>query len=259
MKIYLKQSALTFIISMAFIFPVLGSATPAHPDGRLGRFGGWLSAGYASIFVERGIPGFDKTRFSGGLIYPVFKKLTLESSYSLESQDTLYHVYSIGFRGYLAGPIGSNNRINPDGRVGIPIIQAVFTGKMPDVHPDKHRYRVESSLLLPISRRFSLGGGWNYYEMDDPRMVDEFFGRLNYFPKNYAPGREYENPDGVEGYPSFFLSGGGSQYGFFGQLDVAVPLKSNLTLTLLVRGERVASPYVRTAYLIGKISFYPGS
>ncbi|PKK83603.1 MAG: hypothetical protein CVT49_07555 [candidate division Zixibacteria bacterium HGW-Zixibacteria-1] len=259
MSCKLKQPALIFLVLFLGLSSAYGFGHPAHPDGRVGRPGGWLSAGYASIFVERGIPGFDKTRFSGGLIFPVIKNLTIESSYMLESEDTLYHIYTVGFRGYSGNPIKPNSGINPDGRIGIPFIQVTLIGKMPDVSPEKHRYRVEMAALMPISGRFTLGGGWNYYEKDHPRIVDEFIGKLNYFPKSYVAGSEYESPDGVEGYPSFFLSGGGSQYGFFGQLDIAVPVRPNLTLTLLIRGERVASPYVRTAILSGRISFYPGN
>ena len=235
------------------------NAQTSHPDGLIGRPSGWISAGYASVYVEEGIPGFDRTRFGAGMTIPATRLLTFEASYAFENEDTLYHIYSAGFRFRFGDPLKPNSSINPDGRVGRPVLLLSYEGKFSDIETANHRSYANIETLLPVSSRFTFGGGWRYYDEDEPRQVDEYFGVLNYFPRSYAPGREYENPDGIDGNPSFSLRGGGSKHGFFGQFDIAAPLKPNLTLTLSIRGERVPSPYVRTAILSGRISYYPGS
>ena len=252
-------SYLTIAAMLIVLTGLNGFAATAHPDGCLGRAGGWFSAGYASVYVERGIPGFDRTNFAAGLIWPAIASLTFESSYALEYQDTLFHKYSVGFRARLGDPLKTGRSVNTDGRVGVPFINIAYTGKLPDVETENHSYHIDYAVMLPISTGFTIGGGGRYYEVDGPRQVDKFHGRLNYFPQKYPSGAEYENPDGIEGSPSFSLIGGGSELGFFGQLNIAVPIESDLTLTLTIRGERIPSPYVRTAFLGGRISYYSGN
>jgi len=247
------------IVLIGILAGIESNAQTTHPDGLIGKPSGWISAGYASVSVERELPGFDRTRFGAGMVLPATSFFTFDASYALENEDTLYHNYSVGARFRFGDPSKSNSSVNPDGRVARPVLLLAYEGKFPDVETSNYRFYATIETIMPISSRFTFGGGWRYYDEDHPRQVDEFYGILNYFPASYAPGREYENPDGVDGNPSFFLRGGGSSHGFFGQLDIAAPLKPNLTLTLSIRGERIPSPYVRTAILSGHIDYYPGN
>lgn len=220
--------------------------------------GVYIASSYASVFVDEGVPGFDRTLYNAGLTYPAMKILTFETSYALDDDDSLYHRYTAGFRLRSADPLRAGASVNPDGRVGAPLLDFSFTGKFPDAESKAHRYWIDVSALVPVSEGLSIGGGMRYYEEENPRRVDEYFGLLNYFPVGYSTDAEYENPDGVEGYPSFYFAAGGSDNGYFGRLDIAMPIKPELTLTFMLRGEIVSDPDVKIAVAGGRISYYPG-
>lgn len=257
-----KTLSLSVVFALFLIFnhaEAAGNPGRQHPDGVTGRFNGWLSVSYADIFAEQGVAAADKNGFGIGMGCPLAGNVSIEAGYMLKNNDSTFHDYSLSARVYLKNPLKQPDLSNPDGAVWGPIVYARYSAKIPDGEPGGHRYRTCLAVLMPISRKLTLGAGWQYYQKENPRQVDEFFGLLNFFPKAYSPGHEFENPDGVEGSPSFSLRGGGSSRGFFGELGIFVPLDSRLTLALSVQGERVNSPDIRTAILGVKIYFYPGN
>ena len=230
-----------------------------HPDGLVGRFNASLEAAYAYVTAGDKVSLVDRSCFGAGLRCPIIPQSTFELGYTLEHGDSLFHSYHLAAKTYLADPLRDASNLNPDGAVGAPIVSISFIGRIPDVAPSKHRFEAGVAVSLPLSRNFTIGAGWNYYQKETPFQADKFFGLVNFFPRNYFPGEEYSNPDGIEGYPSFYLRGGGSDNGFFGQLEVAIPIEPRLTMILIIRGERVPSLYTRTAMLGGRINFYPGN
>jgi hypothetical protein len=228
-----------------------------HPDGRLGRLSGWVSGSYLSPLGETRVPIVDQTRIGLGIRFPATRRFTLEAGYFLSSGDSVFHEYSVAVKAYMGDPLRSSTAVNPDGKIGAPIISVLFHGVLPDRNPGDHHHRVCLRGWLPVSRNMTVAGGWRYYEIEDPFQVDEYFAAVRLFPRDYPAGEEYINPDGVEGIPSLSLTGGGSVNGFHGQLDIIMPLSPRVSIAFLIRGERVASPYLRTAELGGKISFYP--
>jgi hypothetical protein len=199
----------------------------------------------------------DRYSAGSGIRIPVVEQFTFECFYSLEKGDSLYHNYSLTAGLYMADPTRLGGNCNPDGRAGIPILFTGFGGRVPDPVPDRHRYWFSLGLLIPVSGNLTLGSNWIYYEEKESLVVDDYSGVINFYLKSYPEGGEYSTPDGVEGWPSFSLQGGGSGEGYFGQLKIAVPLKKELSVTVLFRGEKTKSPDVKTAILQAGFSFYP--
>jgi hypothetical protein len=171
--------------------------------------------------------------------------------------DTLYYQPSIGLKLYYSDPC-INNNVNPDGAVGRPVFRLDAGLKISEQSRARNVFVSRFEILIPLASSLSLGLGGYYYDNDDPFRVLQYYGQINLFPRSYNSSRPYENPDGIEGWPSFYLTGGGSPNGIFGQLDVAVPLSPQMTLVFYARGERAPSPYVRVATLGVKFRFFPG-
>lgn len=249
------------IIVLSVCWPATAwcQAAPCHPDGVVGRFGGWIGGSYASPLGKTQIPVADRSRLGLGIKFPVARQVTCAAGYSLTERDSAFHEYSLALKVYLRDPLKSHDMVNPDGRIGTPVVSVLFEGILPDRKPGDHRYKVCLQSLMPVSRNLTVGGGWRYYEDGDPFQVDEYFAEVRLFLKGYLAGEEYLNPDGIEGTPSFAVTGGGSGNGFHGEMDVIVPLSARASIGFFVRGERVASPYFRIAELGGRICVYPGT
>jgi len=230
-----------------------------HPDGNLGRPGGQISARYTSVTAERGAAVSDITQIKAGLIFPFAKTVTLTGSYSLEHDDSLFHDFSILAKKYTADPTKAPINCNPDGKIGAPIISVGGSIRIADADPGQPIYQLSLSALMPVSANLTLGAGGKYYSESKPEHTDDFFGDINFYPSRYAGGREYENPDGVEGIPSFGLRGGGSKEGFFGQLAIIVPLQQTLSIGVVMRGEKLDFQTTTKATLGARINIYPGN
>ena len=230
-----------------------------HPDGKLGRIGGQVAASYTSVSAERGVAVSDLSRIEVDLVFPCAKTFTFKGSYELEYSDSLFHNFSIAAKKYSANPVKSKIRCNPDGKIGAPIFSFGGLIRIADSDPKNPGYRLSFETLVPISTNLSLGAGANYYYEDKPEHTDDFFGIINFYPARYTIEREYENPDGVDGIPSFAIRAGGSEYGFFGQLAIIVPLRPSLSIGILLRGEKLNFQETTKAALGVRINFYPGN
>ncbi len=172
--------------------------------------------------------------------------------------DTLFHKYNISIKLYTAGQVGNSNHTNPDGSLLAPIFYFEYRARWADFDPGLYRHELNLSLLFPITRNFSLGGGANIYQDDDPYEVDDYFGLLHIFPqtKPDTHGRLY--PDGVNGVSSFYMTAGGSGDGLFGQIETIVPLEPKVAVGVVFRGEQVKKPKINSIYIGGLIRYYPG-
>jgi len=237
------------------------SAEPAekiyHPDGRVGYAGGWVDLRYeipdnGTIFEVN-----SRGRVEVGLKYPISRRFTFLAQYGAEKGDSLFHSYSLGWKYYFGNTVRDNMPVNPDGPTGVPIVEVHAGGRIPDINSRDHEFRASVEFKMPVSRNITIGLGGNYFANDNPYYVETVYGLFTYFPGRYLKGRVYENPDGPEGTPSFHLIGGGSKNGIFGQLDIVIPLKPQLTLVIYTRGERTPDPYLRVPIFGGRVNFYP--
>lgn len=237
---------------------VLAGTAINHPDGRLGRIGGLFKADYASESAELGVNVSDITRLATEIVFPISKTLTFGGAYGLEKNDSLFHNISISIKKYMANPIKSNIRCNPDGAVGTPIINIGGAIRLADTNPEDPIYRLNIEILLPFSEHLTIGTGSLICSEDKPEHTDEYFGIINFFPIKYPKGNIYSNPDGVEGTPSFSFRAGGSEFGLFGRLDIIVPLNPLMSLGVFVAGEKYDFQEVTKATLGIRIHFYSG-
>jgi len=230
-----------------------------HPDGLLGKPNGYLSGQYVSVTGNPGVPVTDRKALGIGLKIPMAARWTISGSYSALQNDSLFHNYNLEFSFYMANPIKSAKPCNPDGPVGAPIIAIGFGGEIPDRDPGAHRWQAVARTFMPISRKLTVGVGAKFYQKDDPLQAESLYGMISFFPKRYEKDREYVNPDGVEGTLSFAARGGGSKHGVFGQLELIFPLEPEMTISFLIRGERIPVPYFRSAIAGFRINYYPGN
>nr|MBN2277404.1 hypothetical protein [candidate division Zixibacteria bacterium] len=254
------QRYLLVVLSlMVSIFLPLGvEAAEKHPDGLVGQINGSFEAAFTSVAAENNVPHTDRFQFGLDLAIPAANLLTVMAGYQLENVDSVFHHYFVALKVYPGNPLVTRGHANPDGVIGLPVFSLGYGGRVPDRHVDNHQYVISGSALVPVMKSLSLGIGGNYYQDRELVQVDEYYGMVNFFTGSYLPGEEYSNPDGVEGTPSFYLRAGGSSDGFFGQMDILMPLKQNLTLVLNLRGQRTPSPYTRSARIGIRINYYPG-
>jgi len=260
-KYFFKFLLLYPAVFLLFIFPIelFAASVKYYADGKLGQFGGQIAARYVSVAAEKGIAVSDISILGFEFIFPSSESYTLKAGYKLEQNDSLFHDFSVTTNIYTASSVNSPNECNPDGKIGAPIFLPGFSVKMADSSPEDLLYRLSLGISLPISANLTLGAGCNYYRKNKSKQADNYFGVINFFPVKYTKGREFENPDGVDGIPSFAFRGGGSKDGIFGQLEIIVPLKSSLSIGFLLRGERMNAQDITRAALGGRVSFYPGN
>ncbi|SYZ72123.1 hypothetical protein TRIP_C20238 [Candidatus Zixiibacteriota bacterium] len=240
--------------------PLVTHGQGSHlPDGTLGKPNGLIYAQYASMTTGGTVMVTDQKSAGIEITLPAFRELTFSAAYFARKGDSVYHNYFAEMKIYLAGPIREPGKCNPDGKIFTPVFSFGYGGEFPDQNPPANKYRAGIQALVPLSPHFSLGAGGNYYQDKITRHADKVYGVLNIFPRAYSASDLYLNPDGIEGVPSLSLSGGGSEKGFFGQLDVLIPLNAGTTLTFYTRGERYPKPYLRTAILGCRVSIYPSS
>ncbi|MFH2035326.1 MAG: hypothetical protein ABIJ45_02900 [Candidatus Zixiibacteriota bacterium] len=254
-RVYLLILALVILVSSAHPAP----SPLNHPDGFVGRINGFVGIRYSTAYTVPENLINDKLTPEGGIAIPLGKQLTLAGALSVSTGDTLFYNYSLGLKFYLGNPLRTDNRLNPDGAIGVPIIGLSGGGFVPDIEFNRNLFFADINILLPLSQKLSFGIGGKIYEDENIYQVDNFYGILNIFPRAYSIDRPYANPDGVPGTPSLSLIGGGSQYGIVGILDIKVPLTDMTTLIFLIKGERAADPYLRQATLGARIQFYAGN
>ncbi len=249
---------------LAILF--LGGCTAAkaaklthHPDGLLGKPNGYLYGQYVSVTGNPGVPAADRKALGIGLKIPVAARWTVTGSYFGFQDDSLFHNYSLEFSFYTANPIKSVKPCNPDGLVGAPSIAIGLGGEVPDRDPRANRWQAVATAIMPISGNLTIGAGAKFYQEDNPLQAESFYGIINFFPKRYEKNLHYVNPDGVEGALSFAVRGGGSRHGIFGQLELIFPLEPEMTISFLIRGERIPVPYLRSAVAGFRINYYPGN
>ena len=233
-------------------------AVTPHPDGGVGVFNVRLWGQYASITGDINTPLYnDKQKIGFDVHLPVHRHISLKTGYFLEPGDTVIHDVSFGVRLYFGDPTAHAGNVNPDGPIGLPILDLGGGGRLPDQYPDSVRWRADIAIRLPLMSHITVGGRWHYLEKENIRQADEFYGSLAWYPGVYRPGDEYLNPDGPIGKPAFLLKGGGSENGVFGHLDILFPMDRSYTLGLYLRGERIPIPYTRTAILGGWVRYFP--
>lgn len=247
------------IYSIVSCKPARADMPIKHPDGIVGMANGWFGGSYSPTFTVPYDVVNDNFRIGAGLNYPLTENLTIESDFSIVKGDTLFYDYRLNIKFYPETPIGGIITANPDGPVGMPVFKFIYNGFMPDIDIGRYNFSAGFVGVLPVSRHLTFGAGGKYYHRDDAFQVDKLFGIINLYPRAYLPGRVYDNPDGLEGFPSLSLMGGGSINGIVGQLDIIVPLNPGLTVILTTKGERAADPYMRRATIEAKINFYPGN
>ncbi|MCX6826578.1 MAG: hypothetical protein NTV06_04835 [candidate division Zixibacteria bacterium] len=230
-----------------------------HPDGILGRPNGHIFGEYASVTDLQKADPVDQKILGVALKIPATRNLTFGAAYFARQSDSLYHNYRLELSFYIISPIVAAAKCNPDGAIGAPIILAGFGGEVSDLNIHSHRNSGTFQVIIPCSRKLTVGGGAKIFQKDNPRQVESAFGIVNIYSREYETDQPYSNPDGMEGSIAFLLKGGGSKYGIFGQLDFVFPLEPTMTLTFYLRGERIPLPYVRLAIVGFHAAFYPSN
>jgi hypothetical protein len=247
---------LFLVISFQSIYPMDRSGLSC-PDGTIGRLSGWFLGSYTSVTGRPNTYLVDRENYFSGIVYPLSERFTAEATYGVERADSIFHIFSIATKIRLGRPVRESRSCNPDGTVGLPLVSFSLGERFYFSGNNLHFFRSSFAALYPVSSMITIGAGYNYYGESNPRLVDKLRIILDYFPRRYPQGQEYDNPDGPEGTLSFSMTMGGAANGFFGQLGLNAPLNREITIAFMLRGEVVNSPSVRSLIPAVKINYYP--
>lgn len=230
-----------------------------HPDGILGRPNAQIIGSYSSVSAEKGLQVTDRQILGVEIGLPAFKNLNLFGAYFGEHAGDFFHNLEVGCTIYPRNPIDSLKPCNPDGVPLSPAISIAFVETIQDQNAENRGQRYNLEILLPISPNITFGAGLKSFHNRPIYETEKFSLLLKYYTAQYPPGQNYSNPDGVEGAPAFSLKAGGSGDGYFGQIELILPLEPSLTLFVYIRGERISSPRIDSKTLGFRIKFYPGN
>ncbi len=230
-----------------------------HPDGFVGQVAFNSAFRYVSISGDPSRSVNDLQHYRLGLDLVADSRVTLLSSFKAVDQDTTYYELMGGLRVYTRDPANRTRSHNPDGPVGGPVLTAMAGTRFSSDSNGNSAVIADIRLMLPVSRRLTIGAGYRYYETLTATDVDEAFGSISYYTGPYLKDSAYANPDGPVGNLALRLSGGGSAEGAFGELSLIFPISGNLSLVATGRGERVEFPYQRSVVAGAGFRFYPSN
>ncbi|RKX29592.1 MAG: hypothetical protein DRP47_01300 [Candidatus Zixiibacteriota bacterium] len=234
-------------------------ALTKHPDGQIKR----LSIRTADLYSSSGTGGtvaaIDFQTFSVMTGFVATSQLTICNRFEIRDRDSLRYNWMIGGRLYLRNPDRYRQRSNPDGPIG-GLVCDVHAGIRFFGNPDAQRLKVgDFSLSYPASSHLTCGIGYRLYEQKDSLDAIGTYGILNLYYAQYPSGYTWDNPDGPIGNLALRLKGGGSSQGFMTQAEFIFPLKSTLTLSVLLCYEQFTEKVRWATSIGGAIAWYPGN
>ncbi|UCD64551.1 MAG: hypothetical protein JSW34_03705 [Candidatus Zixiibacteriota bacterium] len=237
----------------------VGKSVERHPDGAVGTvsFHGLLQ--YGRVNKGAGVSGPHIQKYDFGLNWVVDHRVSLNASFMTIDEDTLRYESTVGLRLFSRHPSRADGVKNPDGPAFGPVLTLGVGIRHPSLAVETSRMLADLGLAVPLSRYLTVSAGYRYFEEIEEVDVAQVLGGVNIYLSRYSADSAYTNPDGPAGQLAVSLAGGGSKNGFFGDLTLLFPINNNLTWKLNIRGERIESPYRRTAFGGVGFSFYPAN
>ncbi len=229
-----------------------------HPDGTVGKLSFDIGSSYSSIKNQPGQPVVDAQKYQVGLSYVVADNFSERQSFSIiKDVQTTYQI-SIGFSYYLSSPLQKSANLNQDGKIGMPIISLDAILLLDDFSDTKSHTNYKTEILFPIAKSFSIFGGYTFYDSLTPTDVEKTFGGLHLYLSSNSNSPKYENPDAPLSGMAISLSGGNSDFGSFGQIELALPSSQSVTIKLTARGDFLEAPHDKAYTGSLQLFFYSG-
>lgn len=236
-----------------------GKSTRRHPDGAVGSVSFHGSFQYALVTAYPKTLEVDAQRFDGEFQWVADDYVNLMGRFVTYNEDSLRYEMNAGLKVYFVNPLSQGRKMNADGVIGGPSFTLSAGMRYPNLSMDETKLVADFVFMVPASQRLSVFAGYRHYEEILDSDVMQGYGGLNFYVAPYFADSAYANPDGPIGKLAIQLTGGGSSKGAFVDLKLIFPISNNITWKLVVRGERVETPYRRSAILGAGLSFYPSN
>lgn len=227
-----------------------------HPDGHLHRFSIQASGAYQSRSSEQQLGLVDLQRYEMALSLVVHPQVTISGQTVASVADSNRYEAVGALTLYLRSPLCADCAVNPDGRIGSPVIKLEGGGRLKSAGI-AGKTIASIRLLLPITSLTTAGALYRYVQDREPDEVQEFAGIIRQYIAPYHSDSSFVNPDGPVGYPALELMAGGASEGYFGKIGLRFPLNPHTTLLLEAEAERGSSYDFTTYGLSIGLAFYP--
>lgn len=232
---------------------------PLHPDGALGRPSAAAGIEYNSVYRDgcRGGVDYQKYYAEFGLV-PV-SRVALHARYAFTDLDPARHLLLGGFSLYIVNPVPTERTVNADGPIWGPVLTLLGGARIPDHADSGTRALGDIRLVLPISSRLTVGGGYRWREEDTWNDPITGYGLVGVYLADYPADSAWANPDGPVGMPAFRLLAGAATDTWGVDLQLLAPLQIGLTLVVALGMERLIDPR-RTVYVgnLGIVLYFLG-
>lgn len=229
-----------------------------HPDGVVGKISFGFGSSYLTVKDQYGQSIFDAQHYQAGIGWVIADNFYERQSFTIIKKIQTSYNLSFGFSYYLSNPVNTTAHINPDGKTGSPILLFDAFLLLDNFKETKSLTNLRAKILFPFSPAFSIFGGYTAYEKISSNDVEKIFGGLHIFLSSYSPHNKYANPDAPVSGMAISLSGGSSEFGGFGQIDLAVPSSESVTVNIALRTDFLDNPNNKIYTGSFQIRYYTG-
>ena len=229
-----------------------------HPDGTVGKLSFNIGGSYHSIKNQPGQPIIDAQSFQVGMGVVLTDKLSEHHSFSIYREFNSSYQLQIGLSYYFANPTLQNINLNPDGKLGTPILKLDLIHLMDNYKETKSKNNFQAEVVFPIANSFSIFGGFTKYEEITSNDNRETYGGVHLYLSTYPQGYAYENPDSPISSFALSLSAGKSKMGKFGKFEVLVPSSKSITIKISAVGNFLEAPRDKMYTGSAQLLYYTG-
>ena len=258
MSIFLTSSAFSQIDSSNTTVYRYQDNILLHPDGTVGKLSFNIMASYISLKNQPGEPITDAQSFKAGMGFVLSEKLSEHHSFAMYREFNSTYTFTIGLSYYLANPTQDSISVNPDGKIGAPVLQVNAIHLMDNFKNTKSKTNFKSEIVIPLAHTFSIFGGYTKYDQISPRDIEELYGGLHIYFSSYPQSSAYENPDSPLSSFAISLSGGKSDYGKFGKLELLLPSSQSTTIKISATASTFEAPYDKSYTGSMQLFYYTG-
>ncbi len=229
-----------------------------HPDGVVGKLSLSFGLSYLSIKNQPGQPVVDAQKYKAKIGWVISEKFSEHQSFTILKEFQTTYQLGLGFRYYFSNPLQNTARVNPDGKIGSPIVTLDAIMLLDNYKKTKATTNFKVEILFPLSPSLSIFGGYTSYEKINSKDVEKTFGGLHFFLSSYPLHNKFANPDSPVSGMAISLSGGSREFGNYGEIDFAVPSSESTTVTVSLRSDFLEAPYDKTYTGSLQINYYTG-
>ncbi len=229
-----------------------------HPDGVVGKLSTTIAASFTSISNQPNQPVVDATTLQAELGWIFSDKFSEHQAFRILKEFETTYQLSVGFKYYLSNPLNKNAIVNPDGKIGSPIISVDAIMILDNLKETNSTTNYKAELALPLSPTFSIFAGYTSYEEINQRDVEKIFGGIHLFLSKYNTFDKFNNPDSPLDGIAIIIKGGNSEFGSFGKIQFVIPSSHSVTIDISARGDFLEAPFDKSYTGSFQISYYSG-